>query len=103
MYDIMGEREEMATNPSGRAKLSTTIARENFQYLESLVRSGQALNLAQALDIALHRSRKLANRQRLERATAAYFDGFSAEAMTEEEELAEALSGVAAGIDFDRE
>jgi hypothetical protein len=93
----------MASTGSNRAKLSTTIAQENFQYLESLVRSGEARNLAQALDMTLHRSRRLENRRRLERATAAYFDGLSPEAQAEEEELARAFSGAAAGIDFDRE
>jgi len=93
----------MVSTGSNRAKLSTTIARENFQYLESLVQTGQAQNLAQALDMTLHRSRKLENRRRLERATAAYFDELSPEALAEEEELAAKLSGSAAEIDFDRE
>ena len=93
----------MASMSSNRAKLSTTIAPENFQYLESLVRSGKARNLAEALDITLHRSRKLDNRRRLESATAAYFDGLLPEAQAEEEELARTLGGSASGIDFDRE
>jgi hypothetical protein len=93
----------MASMSSNRAKLSTTIAPENFQYLESLVRSGKARNLAEALDITLQRSRKLDNRRRLESATAAYFDGLPREARAEEEELEAALSHSASGIDFDRE
>jgi hypothetical protein len=93
----------MASSPSMRAKLSTTIAQENFQYLESLVHTGRAQNLAQALDITLRRLRKLENRARLERATAAYFDGLSPEAKAEEDELGRARTAAAAGIDVDRE
>lgn len=93
----------MAAISSNRAKLSTTIARENFQYLELMIQTGQAQNLAQALDITLHRSRKLDNRRRLESATAAYFDALSPEARAEEDELAAALSESGSGIDFDRE
>lgn len=86
-----------------RTKLSTTIARENFQYLESLVESGQAHNLAQALDLTLSRSRKIENRRRLEQATAAYYDALSPEARAEEEAWAESSSRAAAEVDLDRE
>ncbi len=65
--------------------------------------SGQAQNLAQALDLTLHRSRKLDNRRRLEQATAAYYDALSPEAQVEEEAWAEAAGGAAAEIDLDRE
>ena len=96
-----GGRGTMAT--ATRAKLSTTVARENFQYLESLVESGQAQNLAQALDLTLHRSRRLDNRRRLEQATAAYYDALPAEAQAEEEAWVEASGRTAAEIDVDHE
>jgi hypothetical protein len=86
-----------------RAKVSTTIARENFEYLEGLVASGQARNLAQALDLTLHRSRKLENRRRLEQATAAYYDALSPDAQAEDEAWVEAASRAGAEIDFDHE
>jgi len=93
----------MALTSSNRAKLSTTIARENFQYLESLVELGQAQNLAQALDLTLHRSRRLDNRRRLEQATAAYYEGLSPQAQTEEDAWVDAAGRAAAEIDIDRE
>ena len=71
-----------------REKLSTTVAPESYTYLRSLVRRGKARNLAQALDIALARLRKLDNRARLERDTAAYFAALSEKARTEESQLA---------------
>jgi hypothetical protein len=93
----------MGSSSPNRAKLSTTVARENFQYLEAIVRSGKAENLAQALDRILHRSRRAENRQRLERATTAYFDGLSGEPQAEEDALTQALARGTEGIDFDRE
>jgi hypothetical protein len=93
----------MRTSSQTRAKLSTTVDRENFQYLEEMVRAGRAENLAQALDRILHRSRRAENRQRLDRATAAYFDGLGADAREEEDALTVALAHGTAGIDFDRE
>lgn len=93
----------MPASSQRRAKLSTTVARENFQYLEGIVRAGEAKNVAQALDLILHRSRRIENRRRLELATVNYFNQLDREAQAEEEELVEALSTAAEGIDFDRE
>jgi hypothetical protein len=92
-------------NPSSRtrAKISTTIARENFQYLEEFIRAGQAENTAQALDLILHRFRRADNRKRLENATAAYFNGLDEKCRDEEDELTEALAQATDGMDFERE
>ena len=59
--------------------------------------------MAQALDISLSRSRKLENRRRLERATAAYYEALSPEAQAEDEAWVDAASRAGAEIDFDRE
>jgi hypothetical protein len=85
-----------------RTKLSTTVAPENYRYLEALIEAGRAQNLAEAVDLTIRRSRKAENRQRLAAATAAYFENLSPEALEEERALGRALSNAAAGIDIDR-
>lgn len=89
--------------PRNRAKLSTTVAPENFAFLQSLVSNGHAESIAGAVDIAISRVRLAENRARLERATAAYFDGLAPEALTEEDSMGRHLHLSAGGIDFDRE
>jgi hypothetical protein len=86
-----------------RTKLSTTVAPENYRYLEALVEAGRAQNLAEAVDLTILRSRKAENRRRLAAATAAYFEELSPEARAEEQALESVLSKAATGIDFDRE
>jgi len=86
-----------------RAKLSTTVAAENFKYLNSLVKLGKASSLAEAVDEAIEHLRRTENRRRLARATAQYFDSLSAEALSEERSIAESLRDAATGIDFDRD
>jgi len=91
----------MTSRPT-RTKLSTTVAPENYRYLEALVESGRAGNLAAAVDLAIRRARRLENRQRLAAATTAYFENLSPEAIEEERTLGRALTSAAAGIDVDR-
>ena len=86
-----------------RTKLSTTVAQENFQYLQTLVRAGRASSMAEAVDLAIVRMRRTENRQRLEQATAAYFEELSVPAQAEEQALANRLHTQAGSIDFDRE
>ncbi len=86
-----------------RTKISTTVAPATISYLADLIEHGEAATLAEALDIAIARLRARENRERLEAATAAYFDRLSPEARKEEAELEAALSGAVKGIDFDRE
>jgi len=92
----------MATKPA-RAKLSTTVAPENYRYLTSLVKSGKASSLAEAVDEAIERLRRSENRRRLAKATTEYFESLSPEAVVEENSLANSLSKSAEGIDFDSE
>lgn len=75
-----------------RRKVSTTISPESYAFLRGLIRSGKAENLAQALDLVLDQIRREDNRERLERATAAYYDNLTAEEIQEENELGGIIS-----------
>jgi len=75
-----------------RRKVSTTISPESYAFLRGLIRSGKAENLAQALDLVLDQIRRADNRERLERATAAYYDNLTAEEIQEENELGGIIS-----------
>lgn len=86
-----------------RTKLSTTVAAENFMFLEALVKSGRTNSMAEAVDLAIASLRRMENRTRLERATAAYFDGLTPEAQAEEHAMAHKLHSSAKGVDFDLE
>jgi hypothetical protein len=82
-------------------KLSTTVAAENFNFLETMVSTGRTDSIAEAVDLAIARLRHIENRSRLERATADYFDGMTSEAKAEERVLARLLHKNARGVDFD--
>ena len=84
-----------------RQKLSTTISAESYAYLQSLVESGRARSLAEAVDLAVTRVRKAANRARLELDTAAYFQALSKKAAGEEARLESLLGQLADEIDFE--
>jgi Arc/MetJ-type ribon-helix-helix transcriptional regulator len=86
-----------------RQKISTTISPATLAYLQRLIEKGEAQNLAEAIDLAIERLLLFENRERLERDTAAYFDGMTPEESAEEERLGAALAQAARGIDFDRE
>ena len=88
---------------SNRTRLSTTVAVENFAFLETLVSSGRTDSIAGAVDLAITRLRRAENRLRLDRATAAYFDGLAPEARTAEDAMALQLHSSAGGVDFDLE
>lgn len=88
---------------ASRAKLSTTVAAENFAFLERCVSTGRTHSIAEAVDLAIARLRRAENRRRLERATAAYFEGLTPEAEAEEDRLALQLHAGAGAIDFDLE
>jgi len=88
---------------AARAKLSTTVAAENYQYLTALVRTGKAKSLAEAVDEAVEQFRRIENRRRLARATSEYFESLTSEELADEQSLAESMSNATAGIDFDRE
>lgn len=87
---------------ASRKKLSTTIGADNFSYLHRLVKTGRAQSVAQAVDLAIERARRLDNRARLARDTAAYFGNLAHEARAEEAALEAAMSAAAGEVDFDR-
>ena len=84
-----------------RHKLSTTIAPESYQYLQQQIESGKANTLADAIDNLVGSVRRLENRFRLERETAAYFQGLSSDALAEERKLESALFDSAAAVNFE--
>jgi hypothetical protein len=91
------------TRKMGRAKVSTTVAPENYAFLEEQVVSGRARSLAHALDQSIATLRRLENRRRLAAATKSYFDSLTAKAAAEEERLAGDLASASRDIDFDQE
>lgn len=92
----------MGTKAS-RAKLSTTVAPENFEYLNSLVRSGHAASVAEAVDEAIEHLRRSENRRRLATATAEYYATLTREALDEDEAIVNSLRRSTKKVDFDRE
>jgi len=86
-----------------RMKLSTTVAAENFSFLETMVSTGRTDSIAEAVDLAIARLRRVENRARLEAATAEYFNGLAPEAQAEEQALARQLHLSAGSVDFDLE
>jgi hypothetical protein len=87
----------------GRAKLSTTVAAETYEFLKAMVHEGQAGSLAEALDAAIEKVRQLENRKRLADATARYFDHLEPRAVAEENALAKDMMSGGSTIDFDQE
>ena len=92
-----------AARTRNRTKLSTTVAAENFTFLESMVRNGRTSSVAEAVDLAIERLRKVENRARLAAATAAYFGELSPEGQAEEQTIARQLHLSARNVDFDLE
>jgi len=86
---------------TNRHKLSTTVSRETQAYLETLVETGRAESIAQAVDLAVARARRSERRAMLERDTAAYFAGLSAKSASEEASLEGRVAQSADEVDFD--
>ena len=84
-----------------RQKLSTTVSPETQGYLRSLVKSGRAATIAEAVDLVVRRARRAERRARLERDTAAYFANLSASGRREEARIATALSQSTQRVSFD--
>ncbi len=84
-----------------RQKISTTIAPETNAFLKSLIRRGKADSLAEAVDHAVAIARRQDSRQRLEAATAAYFDSLSGAALMDENALGNALADESTKVNFD--
>lgn len=86
-----------------RAKLSTTVASETYEFLEQMVERGEAATLAEALDASINKVRKMENRRRLADATARYFEQLDSHNMEKENALAKDMMSAASTIDFDKE
>lgn len=97
----MGARRASKRAAGHRKKLSTTVDPTSYAYLQLLVRTGQARNLSHAVDIAVARVRQAENRARLERDTAAYFQGLSAKEAAQEFGLEALLDQSLNEINFD--
>ena len=97
------ELPHKSSRPRNRMKLSTTVAAEYFAFLETMVSLGRTDSIAEAVDLAIARLRRVENRAQLEAATVAYFDGLSPEAQQEEQDLARQLHLSAESVDFNLE
>jgi len=86
---------------TSRKKLSTTVSGETHRYLQSLVKSGRASTMADAVDLVAERVRRLEQRARLERDTARYFARSNARVAKEEARLEQALSDSVDGVNFE--
>jgi hypothetical protein len=86
-----------------RAKLSTTVASETYEFLERMVERGQAATLAEALDASIRKVKQLENRKCLADATTRYFEQSGSHILAEENALAKDMMSAAKGIDFDEE
>jgi len=84
-----------------RKKISTTISPEGYAFLRTLIRSGRAENLAEAVDLVLEEVQGEHDRERLERATAEYFKCRTPEEIADDQALEAALTGATAQVDFD--
>ena len=84
-----------------KKKLSTTISTESYEFIERQIASGEASSAAEVVDRALERMRRIENRSRLERDTAAYFNSLSPSAVREDFELGSTLGQVVDEIDLD--
>ncbi len=88
---------------SNRRKISTTVAPETHAFLKSLVRRGQAANLAEAVDRTVAFARRSESRKRLDAATAAYYDSLSGESLRAEHRLEKVVAKASTTVDFDGE
>jgi len=74
-----------------------------MRFLEEKVASGQAESIAEAVDMAIQKVRRLENRQKLALATARYFEQMDTHSAAEESDIARDFGSAASAIDFDHE
>jgi hypothetical protein len=91
----------MPSSAQHRCKLSTTVSRQTYGFLNELVEVGRAASLAEAVDIAVQPARQAESRAKLERDTAAYFDGMSPAVAAQEAQLGAALNDLIDEVDLD--
>lgn len=69
---------------TARQKISTTISAQTLQYLERAIKSGEAANLAEAIDLAIRQLREEEWRREMDAKVSAYYDSLSDEEVEEE-------------------
>jgi Arc/MetJ-type ribon-helix-helix transcriptional regulator len=84
-----------------RCKLSTTVSPQTYAFLNELVEEGRVANLAEAVDMAVEPARRAESRDKLERDTAAYFEGRPRGVAEQETQLGAALSDLIGEVDLD--
>jgi len=92
-----------AHSRTARAKLSTTVAWKTYEFLRTMVRSGQVASIAEAVDVVVGKVRRTENRKALAAATTHYFDQISPQTAAEESALGRDMASAGSEIDFDRE
>jgi hypothetical protein len=80
-----------ANRRKNRRKISTTIAAESYAYLQHLIGSGKAQNMAEAIDSVLEESLRANNRARNEKAARDYYENATIGEITDENEIAATL------------
>jgi hypothetical protein len=88
---------------SNRRKISTTVSPETDAFLQSIIRRGAAANLAQAVDRVVAVARRAESRNRLDAATAAFYDSLSGKTLRAERNLEKAVAHASSQVDFDGE
>lgn len=88
---------------TARAKLSTTVSQETYEFLERMVDSGEAATIADAVDQSIARVRQLENRRRLAQATTRYFEQMSPKEIAEENALGQDMAAASREVDFDEQ
>lgn len=77
---------------AGRQKISTTISRQSLSYLQNMIESGQAKNLAEAIDMAVRMLWEEDWRRDMDAKVSAYYDSLSDEEVEEERAWGEAAT-----------
>jgi len=96
---VLATKTRVNAAKPARQKLSITVLADTCKFLEQKVASGQAATLAEAVDQAVRKVRRLENRKRLAIATSRYFEQLEPRAVAEETALARDLSSAAGDID----
>src|SRR5258708_37121528 len=86
-----------AHSRTARAKLSTTVAWETYEFLRTMVRSGQVASLAEAVDAAIGKAGCKESRKTLAATTTGYIDQMSPKTIAEESALGTEMASAGSG------
>lgn len=90
-----------AHSKTARVKLSTTVSQETYEFLKSMVSSGQVASIAEAVDTTIGEILRAENRRILAAATTRYFDQMSPETNAKENALGRSMALAGCKIDFE--